>query len=51
MINWVMFAVAVGIAGYMINTVLEKEEEKTVAYTRMQYNRKKGINEQTSFKF
>ena len=44
-VSFVMMGVAVGVCGYMISLILEKEEEKTVAYTRMKYNRQKGIKE------
>ena len=48
--NFVLFATAVGICGYMIYIVLEKEEERTVAYTRLKYNRRMGIQEAPVFK-
>lgn len=48
--NFVLFATAVGICGYMIYIVLEKEEERTVAYTRLKYNRRMGIQETPVFK-
>lgn len=48
--NFVLFATAVGICGYMIYVVLEKEEERTVAYTRLKYNRRMGIQETPVFK-
>ncbi len=34
----------------MLYLILEKEEERTVAYTRLKYNRKMGIQETPTFK-
>jgi hypothetical protein len=40
----------VGVCGYMVYILLEKEEERTVAYTRLKYNRRMGIQETPSFR-
>lgn len=48
--NFVLFAIAAGVCGYMIYLILEKEEERTVAYTRLKYNRKMGIQETPTFR-
>ena len=45
-----MFAIAAGICGYMIYIILEKEEERTVAFTRFKHNRKMGVQEAPTFK-
>jgi hypothetical protein len=34
----------------MIYMLLEKEEERTVAYTRLKYNRRMGIQETPTFR-
>jgi len=41
---------AAGVCGYMIYLILQKEEERTVAYTRLKYNRRMGIQEAPTFK-
>ena len=45
-----MFMVAGGICGYMIYYAMQKEEERTIAYTRFKYNRTMGIDETPTFK-
>jgi hypothetical protein len=49
-VNFGMFSLAACICSYMIYIILQKEEERTVAYTRMKYNRQMGINETPTFK-
>ena len=49
-INTGMAMLAMGVCGYMIYLILMKEEERTVAYTRLKYNRKMGIQETPTFK-
>ena len=45
-----MFAVAASICAYMIYILLQKEEEKTVAYTRFKINRQAGKQDIPTFK-
>jgi hypothetical protein len=45
-----MFCIAAGVCGYMVYLVLQKEEERTVAYTRLKYNRRMGIQEPPTFR-
>ena len=41
---------AVGICAYMIYLVLQKEEERTVAYSRLKFKRSMGEESQVKFK-
>lgn len=49
-LNFLLFATALGVCGYLIYILLEKEEERTVAYTRLKYNRRMGIQEAPTFR-
>ena len=42
-ISFTLMATVCAIGGYMIYLILQKEEERTVAYTRLKYNRRVGI--------
>ena len=44
MINWVLMLAACCVGGYMMYMILEKEEERTVSYSRLKYQRIKGEN-------
>jgi hypothetical protein len=48
--SFFLFVTAAGVCGYMIYLILQKEEERTVAYTRLKYNRRMGIQEAPTFK-
>jgi hypothetical protein len=45
-ISWVLMFGCLGIAGYMISLVMEKEEERTVKFSRMKYQRLMGESEE-----
>ena len=45
-VSFLMMAAAVGVCGYLIYLIMQKEEERTVAYSRMKYHRQMGIKEQ-----
>lgn len=49
-INFFLGSVAMGVCAYMIYLVLQKEEERTVAYSRLKFKRTMGEETQIKFK-
>ncbi len=41
-LNWVLIAACLGVAGYMINLILQREEERTVNFSRLKHQRLMG---------
>jgi hypothetical protein len=49
-INFLLVGSAMGVCAYMIYLVLQKEEERTVAYSRLKFKRAMGEDSQVNFK-
>ncbi len=49
-INFFLVGTAMGVCAYMIYLVLQKEEERTVAYSRLKFKRTMGEESQVNFK-
>jgi hypothetical protein len=45
-INWLLIAGCVGVAGYLIFLILEKEDERTMNFSRLKYQRLMGESEE-----
>lgn len=41
-LNWILIAGCLGVAAYMINVILQKEEERTVNFSRLKHQRMMG---------
>ena len=40
--NWALVLTAMGVGSYLIYLIIQKEEERTVAYSRLKYQRVMG---------
>lgn len=41
-LNWALIAACLGVAGYMINLILQREEQRTVNFSRLKHQRLMG---------
>jgi hypothetical protein len=46
LISWGMIAACLGVAGYFIYLILEKEEQRTISFSRLKYQRLVGESEE-----